>query len=138
MLNRLAFPDLLLFLSPFWLLKQNLYLVPLENFCTPNWPRTIESCAKKTKFLFFQGNASVNSSRSSTPTQQVTKVTATAKFKVEVHTPGNTIERPVSSRSGRRSKESLSSSGSVHSSLSGDSVRSSLSSNDGDAGFSEK
>ena len=98
-----------------------------------------------------QGNASVSSSRCSTPTlaQQVTKVTATAKFKVEVHTPAaGTLAtgsahggpgsepptRPASSRS-RRSASSASSS--VHSSLS-DSLRSSLSSNDGDAGFSEK
>jgi hypothetical protein len=107
-------------------------------------------------FYYLQGNASGSSTRCSTPTQQVTKVTATAKFKVEVHTPSNTQmmeppTRPVSSASSRRSsrssqqkepqsgqKEPLSGNSSVHSSLS-DSIRSSLSSNEGgDAGFSEK
>merc|ERR1719510_2647095 len=102
------------------------------------------------------GNTSGNSSRCSTPTaQQVTKVTATAKFKVEVHTPAtgatttNSSEpptRPVSASGSRRSSRrnssnqhgSAPSSGnsSVHSSLS-DSLRSSLSSYDGDAGFSD-
>ena len=107
-------------------------------------------------FILIQGNASGNSSRCSTPTaQQVTKVTATAKFKVEVHTPAtgatttNSSEpptRPVSASGSRRSSRrnssnqhgSAPSSGnsSVHSSLS-DSLRSSLSSYDGDAGFSD-
>ena len=116
--------------------------------------------------LNFQGHGSDGSSPCSTPTpgSQVTKVTATAKFKVEVHAPTASFERPSSSRSrSRRTCPSRSSSaastlaagaagplhptppGSVHSSLSdslrsslANSVSSSLSSNEGDLGFSEK
>ena len=114
-----------------------------------------------TNFILFwlQGN-SLSSSRCSTPTAQVTKVTANLAFKVEVHAPhvsspqiAEPPTRPVSSASRRSSRSSSRSSktseapsngGSVHSSLS-DSLRSSLSSssgqdfdNNGDAGFSEK
>jgi len=112
-------------------------------------------------YSHFQPTGSSGSSPCSTPTpgSQVTKVTATAKFKVEVHAPSASVERPSSSRSrSRRSCPSRSASsastiaagatslqptppGSVHSSLT-DSIRSSvsssLSSNDGDLGFSEK
>ena len=104
-------------------------------------------------WIFFQ-NVSGGSSRCSTPTaQQMTKVTATAKFKVDVHIPAtnNSASEPPTrpaSASSRRSRKSSSNqnvgtastnsgSSSVHSSLS-DSLRSSLSSYDGDAGFSEK
>eukprot|EP00095_Tigriopus_kingsejongensis_P000792 maker-scaffold67_size430214-snap-gene-3.36 protein:Tk00792 transcript:maker-scaffold67_size430214-snap-gene-3.36-mRNA-1 annotation:"patched 1 " len=101
---------------------------------------------------------SSSSSRCSTP-NQVTKVTATAKFKVEVHAPSTAmmVERPQSSASTRRSKRVSPShrknessvatgSSSVHSSLtdslrsslSSNSVASSLSSDNGDLGFSEK
>ena len=111
-------------------------------------------------FFHLQGN-SLSSSRCSTPTAQVTKVTANLAFKVEVHAPhvsspqvAEPPTRPVSSASRRSSRSSSRSSKtseapstgdrSVHSSLS-DSLRSSLSSssgqdfdNNGDAGFSEK
>eukprot|EP00094_Tigriopus_californicus_P007961 TCALIF_07663-PA protein Name:"Similar to ptc Protein patched (Drosophila melanogaster)" AED:0.10 eAED:0.11 QI:0/0.58/0.61/0.92/0.41/0.76/13/146/1111 len=95
---------------------------------------------------------SSTSSRCSTP-NQVTKVTATAKFKVEVHAPTNasTNERPQSSASSRRSRRSpkmnndQNTPSSVHSSLTdslrsslSNSVASSLSSEAGDPGFSEK
>ena len=97
----------------------------------------------------------MSSSRCSTPNPgQAITVTANCNFKVEVHAPASgsggpstTVScaneaptRPVSSRSRRSAasnRDSLSGSSSVHSSLS-DSLRSSLSSNDGDAGFSEK
>ena len=106
---------------------------------------------KLTFFLFQTGNGSGGSSRCSTPTtQQVTKVTATAKFKVEVHAPTQASlseppTRPASASSRRSSRKSpshhttssTSGGSSVHSSLS-DSLRSSLSSYDGDTCFSEK
>jgi len=86
-------------------------------------------------------SSSGGSSRCSTPpsSTQVTKVTATAKFKLELHTP---VEQRPSSRRSRRSSSSSRGEGSTHSSLtdplksSGDnSLASSLSS---DGGFSEK
>ena len=118
-------------------------------------------------FFCFQGSlsGSHSSSRASTPTHQVTKVTATAKFKVEVHAPSasSSIDlgqhyrpSPGSGSSARRSSRRSSKSGgasgqpqdspkSVHSSLTeslrsslNNSVSSSLNSNEGDLGFSEK
>ena len=115
-----------------------------------------------TNLIFLLQGNSLSSSRCSTPTAQVTKVTANLAFKVEVHAPhvsspqvAEPPTRPVSSASRRSSRSSSRSSSkvseasatgnsSVHSSLS-DSLRSSLSStsgqdydNNGDAGFSEK
>jgi patched 1 protein len=86
-------------------------------------------------------SSSSGSSRCSSPSGQVTKVTATAKFKLEVHTPAHEGgARPTSRRSRRSSSGSRGGEGSVHSSLSSDppaanSLASSLSS---DGGFSEK
>ena len=82
-------------------------------------------------------NSSSGSSRCSSPTGQVTKVTATAKFKLELHTPLDGA-RPSSRRSRRSSSGSQP--GSTSSSLNvppgePNSLASSLSS---DGGFSEK
>ena len=132
------------------------------KFCQ-NWILGQKIISNFTNLILFwlQGN-SLSSSRCSTPTAQVTKVTANLAFKVEVHAPhvsspqvAEPPTRPVSSASRRSSRSSSRSSSkvseasatgnsSVHSSLS-DSLRSSLSStsgqdydNNGDAGFSEK
>ena len=86
----------------------------------------------------FQGS-STGSSRSASPSgAKVTKVTATAKFKLELHTPMESgSSRPSSRRSRRGSSSSKNGDSSVHSSLElpSSSVSSSLSS---DGGFSEK
>merc|ERR1719479_752396 len=87
--------------------------------------------------------SSTGSSRSSSPAQgaagKVTKVTATAKFKVELHhqTPLEGSSRPSSRRSRRSSSSSKGGESSVQSSLEipSNSLASSLSS---DGGFSEK
>uniref|UniRef100_A0A0K2T4G9 Protein patchedlike [Bombus terrestris] n=2 Tax=Lepeophtheirus salmonis TaxID=72036 RepID=A0A0K2T4G9_LEPSM len=53
------------------------------------------------------GSHSSGSSRSSTPTSQITKVTATAKFKVEVHAPAEVItSSSLGSNSSSSSKQS--------------------------------
>eukprot|EP00096_Caligus_rogercresseyi_P007392 TRINITY_DN2523_c0_g3_i5.p1 TRINITY_DN2523_c0_g3~~TRINITY_DN2523_c0_g3_i5.p1 ORF type:complete len:378 (+),score=102.59 TRINITY_DN2523_c0_g3_i5:148-1281(+) len=109
------------------------------------------------------GSHSSGSSRSSTPTSQITKVTATAKFKVEVHAPADLLTSSSlgsSNSSGgkssrRKRRSSLDSSSlppkpssnggteSLASSLS-DSLRSSIGSNGsscnegGDPGYSER
>jgi len=84
--------------------------------------------------------SSNGSSRSTSPNgAKVTKVTATAKFKLELHTPleSQSASRPSSRRSRRGSSGSRGGDSSVHSSLElpASSVSSSLSS---DGGFSEK
>ena len=89
-------------------------------------------------------NASSGSSRCSSPSGQVTKVTATARFKMEVHTPHDGA-RPSSRRSRRSSSGSRGGeSSSTHSSLNADPLRASgdqnslASSLSSDGGFSEK
>jgi patched 1 protein len=80
--------------------------------------------------------SSSGSSRSSSPTGQVTKVTATAKFKLELHTPLDSGARPSSRRSRRSSSGSSTQSSIDPQRASGEqSLASSLSS---DGGFSEK
>merc|ERR1711981_1115902 len=66
-------------------------------------------------------NASSGSSRCSSPSGQVTKVTATARFKMEVHTPHESSgARPSSRRSRRSSSGSRGGDSSTHSSLNAD------------------
>jgi len=88
--------------------------------------------------------SSSGSSRCSSPSMggQVTKVTATAKFKLELHTPAPESSRPSSRRSRRSSASSRNGDCSTHSSLA-DPLRSSgehslASSLSSDGGFSEK
>ena len=103
----------------------------------------------KTDFyhLSFQ-NTSSGSSRCSSPSGQVTKVTATARFKMEVHTPHESSggARPSSRSRSRRSSSGSSrgGEGSTQSSLNADSLRASVDQNSltsslsSDGGFSEK
>ena len=96
--------------------------------------------------VFLLQNASSGSSRCSSPSGQVTKVTATARFKMEVHTPHESTSgtRPSSRRSRRSSSGSRGGDSSTHSSLNADPLRASgdhnslASSLSSDGGFSEK
>ena len=107
-------------------------------FMFPSSSATIHSPAH------FQSSSS-GSSRCSSPSGQVTKVTATARFKMEVHTPhDSTGARPSSRRSRRSSSGSRGGDSSTHSSLNADPLRASgyqgslASSLSSDGGFSEK
>lgn len=89
-------------------------------------------------------STSGGSSRCSSPAGQVTKVTATAKFKLELHTPLESGARPNSRRSRRSSSGSRGGDASTQSSLNSDPLRASgepnslASSLSSDGGFSEK
>ena len=101
---------------------------------------------KMESHVFLLQNASSGSSRCSSPSGQVTKVTATARFKMEVHTPHESTSgtRPSSRRSRRSSSGSRGGDSSTHSSLNADPLRASgdhnslASSLSSDGGFSEK